>query len=105
MEDSETQRSNFAEGKKMGARLVKKSPDDAEMHLLYASNLGRWGEVYGIMQSARKGVAGTLRDLAKRTIQLAPELNGAGGHLLLAQVHYKAPYIPFVLSRPSTEKP
>lgn len=94
----------FQEGKSLGETLIERHPDDVRAHLLYAANLGRWAEVYGIVSAVREGVAGTMRKEAKRIIELDPLAASGGGYRLLAQIHYRTPYIPFIVSWPSSEK-
>lgn len=94
----------FQKGKDFGEKMMEKYPDYGPVHYGYAANLGRWSEVNGIVASAREGVAGQLRDVAKEVAELSPELKGGGGYRLQSIVHIRAPYIPFVVPWPSTKK-
>ncbi|MFB6344926.1 MAG: tetratricopeptide repeat protein [bacterium] len=104
VDSAEAKQEIFAKGKKLGERLIEKYPDNVDFHILYAANLGRWGEAYGIVSAAREGVAGTIRKEGERVIELDETAQGAAGYRILAQVHHKAPNIPFVLNWPSTRK-
>jgi tetratricopeptide (TPR) repeat protein len=103
VESSDRKQSIFAEGKNYGEQLSERFPNNADIQLLYGANLGRWGEAYGIVSAAREGVAGTLREIGQRVVELDEEAGDAGGYRMLAQVNYKAPYIPFILNWPSTD--
>lgn len=94
----------FAKGKELGNRMLEKYPESVPIRYGYVINLSRWGEVYGIMAAAREGVAGQIRRHCKKMIELDPDYKDAAPYRILGLVHHKAPYIPFVLSWPSTDR-
>ena len=88
-------------GKELGQNLVTKFPESAEDRYWYLVNLGSWAEVYGILAAAREGVADQMRSHSKRIIDIDPEYENGAGYFMLGAVHYKSPYIPFILSWPN----
>jgi hypothetical protein len=64
-------------------------------------NLGSWAEVYGVLSAAREGVADKMRTYSKKIIDMDPKYEDGAGYFMLGAVHYKSPYIPFLLSWPS----
>lgn len=94
----------FAKGKDLGQKMLEKYPGSVPIRYGYVINLSRWGEVYGIVAAAREGVAGQIRRHCEKMIELDPDYRSAAPYRILGLVHHKAPYIPFVLSWPSTEK-
>lgn len=94
----------FTEGKQLGETLSETYPKTVPILYGTAAHIGRWTTYAGILSSARAGVAGQLRRLAQRIIRLDPNFDGGSGYRLLARVHNRTPYIPFVLSWPSEER-
>tara|TARA_B100001996_G_scaffold374820_1_gene353958 strand:+ start:2248 stop:3015 length:768 start_codon:yes stop_codon:yes gene_type:complete len=88
-------------GKELGQDLVARFPESAEYRYWYLVNLGSWAEVYGILAAAREGVADQMRSHSKRIIEIDPEYENGAGYFMLGAVHYKSPYIPFLLSWPN----
>ena len=93
----------FSKGKKLGERLVGLYPNSAAARYWFLVNLGSWAEVYGTMAAAKEGVAGLMRDNAKKIIEIDPNYSNGGGYFMLGAVHFKSPYIPFILSWPSND--
>ena len=93
----------FSKGKKLGERLVNLYPKSAAARYWFLVNLGSWAEVYGTMAAAKEGVAGLMRDHAKKIIEIDPNYSNGGGYFMLGAVHFKSPYIPFILSWPSND--
>ena len=91
-------------GKELGQELVDRYPESAEYRYWYLVNLGSWAEVYGILAAAREGVADQMRSHSKKIIELDPGYEDGAGYFMLGAVHFKSPYIPFLLSWPSNEK-
>ena len=60
--------------------------------------------MYGILAAAREGVADQMREHALKIIGLDPNYEDGGGYFMLGAVHYKSPYIPFLLSWPDNEE-
>ena len=90
----------FSKGKKLGERLINLYPKSAPARYWFLVNLGSWAEVYGTMAAAKEGVAGLMRGHAKKIIELDPNYSNGGGYFMLGAVHFKSPYIPFILSWP-----
>jgi len=84
----------------IGAEAVEMYPDDAAINYQLAGCWGRWGEVNGLIASARKGVADKVKLYGEKTIRLDPDLEEGGGYRTMGRLHFKAPYIPFILSWP-----
>ena len=93
----------FSKGKKLGERLVDLYPNSAAARYWFLVNLGSWAEVYGTMAAAKEGVAGLMRDHAKKIIEINPNYSNGGGNFMLGAVHFKSPYIPFILSWPDND--
>ena len=93
----------FSKGKKLGERLISLYPKSAAARYWFLVNLGSWAEVYGTMAAAKEGVAGLMRDHAKKIIEMDPNYSNGGGYFMLGAVHFKSPYIPFLLSWPDND--
>ena len=91
-------------GKDLGQELVDKFPKSVKYRYWYLVNLGSWAEVYGILAAAREGVADQMRSHSKRIIEIDSEYEHGAGYFMLGAVHYKSPYIPFILSWPNNNK-
>ena len=58
-------------GKDLGEKLIISYPESAAARYWFLVNLGSWAEVYGTMAAAKEGVAGLMRNHAKKiTIRL-----------------------------------
>ena len=101
--DKEKQKYDFSKGKELGEKYVKKYPDSAPFQFWYLVNLGSWSEVYGIITAAREGVAEIMKEHSEIIISLDPEYENGGGYFMLGAVHFKSPYIPFLLSWPDND--
>jgi tetratricopeptide (TPR) repeat protein len=94
----------FNLGKSLGEELIQKYPNSAAVRYWYLANLGSWAEVYGLFAAAKEGVSDLMRNHSKKIIELDPNYWNGGGHFMLGAVHYKSPYIPFILSWPKNDK-
>ena len=103
-DNNDTKKEIFSEGKSLGEQLIDRHPRSAAAYYWYLVNLGSWAEIYGTMSAAREGVAGTMRKLSKKIIDIDSGYNDGGGYFMLGAVHFKSPYIPFILSWPSNDK-
>ncbi len=83
---------------------TKEGKLSAEVNLWMGINWGRWGETFGILESARKGVADKIRKYAEESIKINPKLDDGAAYKLLGRLHHKAPKIPLILSWPSKKK-
>ena len=93
----------FNEGKALGEKYIEKYPASAEFRYWYLVNLGSWAQVYGILTAAREGVSDLMRTHSEKIIELDPEYQNGGGYFMLGAVHFKSPYIPFLLSWPDND--
>ena len=91
----------FNKGKSLGEKYINKFPNSVAFRYWYLVNLGSWAQVYGIFTAAREGVADIMKAHSEKIIQLDPEYQDGGGYFMLGAVHYKSPYIPFLLSWPN----
>jgi len=93
----------FNEGKALGEKYIEKYPTSAEFRYWYLVNLGSWAQVYGILTAAREGVSDLMKTHSEKIIELDPEYQNGGGYFMLGAVHFKSPYIPFLLSWPDND--
>ena len=103
-QESDNKKSDFDNGKKLGEKYIDRYPNSASFKFWYLANLGSWAEEYGVITAAREGVADLMREHSKQIISLDPEFENGGGYFMLGVVHYKSPYIPFILSWPDNNK-
>ena len=103
-DNNDTKKEIFSKGKSLGEQLIDRYPHSAAAYYWYLVNLGSWAEIYGTMSAAKEGVAGTMRKLSKKIIDIDSGYNDGGGYFMLGAVHFKSPYIPFILSWPSNDK-
>jgi hypothetical protein len=118
--DEDLQRRLYDEGTRLGqdavdrmekaaagpARLagLRQVPEAAEVYYWTAASWGRWGLLRGKFASARKGIAGRVRDLATTVNDLDPQTEEGGGFRLLGRLHDQAPRIPFITGWVSARK-
>jgi hypothetical protein len=102
--DKDTRKAIYDEGKDLGYLALEEYPESAGINLWLAVLWGVWAEEYGKMKAAKKGVAGKIRKLCEKTIELDPDFNDAGGYRVLGRVHFKSPKIPLILGWPSKKK-
>jgi tetratricopeptide (TPR) repeat protein len=81
---------------KGGDAALRGDRDAVEVYYWTAACWGQWGLLRGKWASARKGVAGRVRDLATRVNDLDPQIEEGGGYRLLGRLHDQAPRIPLV---------
>ena len=103
VQDKDEKKKIFNEGKVLGEKYIEKYPTSAEFRYWYLVNLGSWAQVYGILTAAREGVSDLMRTNSKIIIELDPEYQNGGGYFMLGAVHFKSPYIPFLLSWPDND--
>ena len=104
VESKTDKKSVFNEGKALAEALVDKYPESVAVRYWYLANLGSWSEVYGILTAAKEGVADLMRLHSEKIIELDPGYWDGGGYFMLGAVHFKSPYIPFLLSWPSNDE-
>ena len=103
IQDKEEKKKIFNEGKALGEKYIEKYPTSAEFRYWYLVNLGSWAQVYGILTAAREGVSDLMKTHSEKIIELDPEYQNGGGYFMLGAVHFKSPYIPFLLSWPDND--
>jgi hypothetical protein len=103
IQDKDEKKKIFNEGKALGEKYIKKYPTSAEFRYWYLVNLGSWAQVYGILTAAREGVSDLMKTHSEKIIELDPEYQNGGGYFMLGAVHFKSPYIPFILSWPDND--
>jgi len=101
--DKDEKKKIFNEGKALGEKYIEKYPNSAEFRYWYLVNLGSWAQVYGILTAAREGVSDLMKTHSEKIIELDPEYQNGGGYFMLGAVHFKSPYIPFLLSWPDND--
>lgn len=84
--------------------VLRRTPDAAELYYWAAACWGQWGLLHGKFASARKGVAGRVRDLATTVNELDPKTEEGGGFRVLGRLHDQAPHIPLITGWVSGEK-
>ena len=99
--DKDKKKEILKKGKGLGQDLIEKNPESVDYIYWYLVNLGSWAEVYGVLSAAREGVADKMRTYSKKIIEMDPNYEDGAGYFMLGAVHYKSPYIPFLLSWPS----
>ena len=104
VQDSDLKKKIYDQGKELGKNAIKEFPDSPGVNLFLAIVWGVWGEEYGIFAAAKKGVAGKMKKLCEKTIELDPEFDEAGGYRVLGRLNFKAPKIPLILGWPSKKK-
>ena len=103
VQDKDEKKKIFNEGKALGEKYIEKYPNSAEFRYWYLVNLGSWAQVYGILTAAREGVSDLMKIHSEKIIELDPEYQNGGGYFMLGAVHFKSPYIPFLLSWPDND--
>ena len=94
----------LSKGKDLGSILVNNFPSSVDYRYWYLINLGSWAEEYGVFAAAKEGVADQMRYHSKKIIDIDSDYENGAGYFLLGAVHYKAPYIPFILSWPNNKE-
>lgn len=100
----EQKRLVFAVAKELGERLLQKYPTSPGLRLFYSANLGKWGEHSGVLAAAESGIADKIRVNAEKILEIDPDYGQGAGYYLLGAIHFRAPYIPFLLSWPDNQK-
>jgi len=94
----------FNKGKSIGEEFIEKFPNSYKLRYWYLVNLGSWAQVYGTLNAAREGVADLMKTHSEKIIELNSDYSDGGGYFMLGAVHYKSPYIPFLLSWPDNDE-
>ena len=94
----------FNKGKALGESLIRSYPKSPGAYYWYLVNLGSWSEEYGIIAAAKEGAADIMFKYSNKIIELDKNYADGGGYFLLGAAHFKAPYIPFILSWPNNKE-
>lgn len=98
------QKDIYDKGRTLGERMIERFPKSVPIKFWYGANLGRWADVHGFVKAATSGIAGKLRKVCKKIIELDPNYQGGGGYRILAQVHFYSPNIPLLMGWPSDDR-
>ncbi|MBL4752964.1 MAG: tetratricopeptide repeat protein [Flavobacteriales bacterium] len=90
--------------KSLGEKIMAAYPKSAAAVYWHAANMGKWGETSGIMKAAKEGLADSMKEWCEKVIELDPNYKDGGGYRMLGIVHFKTPYIPFMLSWPDDDE-
>tara|TARA_B100001964_G_C14101417_1_gene539509 strand:+ start:116 stop:844 length:729 start_codon:yes stop_codon:yes gene_type:complete len=101
--DEEARKAEYNKGKVLAEKMIAKYTNSAALRFWYLTCLGKWAEVYGIFAAAKEGVADLMKEHSEAIIRLDKEYENGGGYFMLGAVHYKSPYIPFILSWPDND--
>lgn len=99
----EDQKANYLIGTKLGEKIIKRYPKNSGILLWYIANFSKYGELKGIVASAKEGLADKIKLHTEQLIKLDPEFSDGAPHKLLGVINYKVPYIPLFLTWPSKE--
>ncbi len=87
----------------LAEKMIAKYPNSVALRFRYLTCLGKWAEVYGIFTAAKEGVADLMKEHSEIIIDLDSDYENGGGYFMLGAVHFKSPYIPFILSWPDND--
>ena len=101
--DKDDRKAEYDKGKALAEKMIAKYPNSVALRFRYLTCLGKWAEVYGIFTAAKEGVADLMKEHSEIIIDLDPDYENGGGYFMLGAVHFKSPYIPFILSWPDND--
>ena len=93
----------FNAGINLGEKMVSKYPNSVPIKFWLGAHWGKWAINFGPIQAAYKGAADKILRCAKDVVRLDSNYNDAGGFNMLRLLHLYAPYVPFVLTWPSSD--
>ncbi len=102
--DKDKQKAAFEHSIKIAEEFLKDDPDNVAINYQISGAWGRWGEVNGIIASARKGVADRVKEYGEKTVAFDADFGDGGGYRTLGRLHLMVPRIPFILSWPSNKE-
>jgi tetratricopeptide (TPR) repeat protein len=102
--DPENKKRSLTRAKKLGSTLIDSYPENLRLKASFSTVMREWVELYGLISAARDGVPGKIRKYGKAIVEKNPTLDGGVGYRILATVNHKSPYVPFVLTWPSTDR-
>jgi tetratricopeptide (TPR) repeat protein len=77
----------FEEGEAYATRAIEADPQNADAYYYKGSNIGRWGQVKGILDSLFK--AGPMRDQLEKALDIRPDFSDA--YYVLGQLYDQVP--------------
>ena len=89
--------------KALGEKMMMTYPRSVAIVYWHAANMGKWGETSGIMKAAKEGLADLMKEWCEKIIELDASYKDGAGDRMLGIVHFKTPYIPFILSWPDND--
>ncbi|HIO46496.1 TPA: hypothetical protein EYN23_03970 [Candidatus Poribacteria bacterium] len=101
--EKEARKAVYDLSKLLGEKQVVKFPKSASVHYWYLANMAKWGETSGILKAAKEGLADLLYTLCNKVIELDPAYSYGAGYRMLGIIHFKTPYIPFLISWPDND--
>jgi len=101
--NEEDRKAEYNKGKALAEKMIPKYPNSAALRFRYLTCLGKWSEVYGIFTAAKEGVSDLMKEHSEKIIELDSNYENGGGYFMLGAVHFKSPYIPFILSWPDND--
>jgi tetratricopeptide (TPR) repeat protein len=102
--DRASRRELYEEARVIAYKGLEEFPDSRGINLWTAVIWGVWAQEYGTWKAARKGVAGKMKALTNKVIDLDENYDDAAGYRLLGRLHFKSPRIPLFLGWPSNKK-
>jgi tetratricopeptide (TPR) repeat protein len=76
------------------AKILKQDAQAVHVHFWCSINWGLWAMAHGNLASARKNVAGKIREHATLVILLDDQIWDGGGYRLLGRLHTDTPIVP-----------
>jgi len=101
--DKEKRKAVYQLSRTLGDKQTVKYPKSAAVAYWHLSNIAKWSETAGIMKAAKEGIADMLKEMCEKVIELDPKWRDGAGYRMLGVIHFKTPYIPFLLSWPDND--
>lgn len=102
--ESKARSKALEEAKTVAEQLLKKYPNNRDVHFEHLAALGLWGESIGVLRAAKEGIVNRMKEACEGMIRLDPEFMNGVGKRSLAVLNYKVPSIPFILNWPDKKK-
>ena len=97
--DLSTNKENINKGFPFAKKALELDPNLAKANHWYAVIFGKQGELEGTKQKILNSY--DVKKYCLKAIELDPNYQNGGGYFMLGAIHYKSPYIPFILSWPN----
>lgn len=82
----------------------KKKKESKYLNYALALIWGRYGQMIGVLSAAKNGVGTRIKEYGETLYKVDKHFNNCAAGILLGRLHYKAPYIPLILSWPDKKK-